>query len=127
MDYSVSYQTTANPALGPFMAVYGAVMLIVGILILVCMWKIFVKAGYEGWKSLIPGYNLYCLFEMTFGNGWLFFLCFVPCVGFIAFLVMYYKLALAFGKGAGFAAGLIFLSFIFIPILAFGNAEYQGI
>jgi hypothetical protein len=30
----------------------------------------------------------------------------------------------AFGKSGGFAAGLIFLGFIFFPILGFGSAQY---
>ena len=36
------------------------------------------------------------------------------------------KLAKAFGKGGGFAVGLIFLSIIFYCILAFGKAQYIG-
>ena len=36
------------------------------------------------------------------------------------------KLARAFGKSGGFAAGLIFLYPVFICILGFGSAEYQG-
>ena len=35
------------------------------------------------------------------------------------------KLAKAFGKGDGFAVGLILLNTIFIMILAFGSSEYQ--
>jgi Family of unknown function (DUF5684) len=31
-----------------------------------------------------------------------------------------------YGKGAGFTVGLIFLPFIFIPILGYGRAVYQG-
>lgn len=34
-------------------------------------------------------------------------------------------LARNFGKGTGFAVGLILLGFIFIPILAWGDAQYQ--
>lgn len=36
------------------------------------------------------------------------------------------KLAQAYGKGGGFAVGLIFLNIIFILILAFGSAQYRG-
>ncbi|MBZ0199154.1 MAG: DUF5684 domain-containing protein, partial [Ignavibacteriaceae bacterium] len=35
-------------------------------------------------------------------------------------------LAKVFGKGGGFAAGLIFLPMIFYPILGFGDAEYSS-
>ena len=36
------------------------------------------------------------------------------------------KLAHTFGKGGGFAAGLILLPPIFALILGFGSAEYEG-
>jgi hypothetical protein len=35
-------------------------------------------------------------------------------------------LAGRFGKGVGFVVGMIFLPFIFYPILGFGPAEYQA-
>ncbi|TFG50023.1 MAG: signal peptidase I, partial [Candidatus Brocadiia bacterium] len=31
-----------------------------------------------------------------------------------------------FGKGAGFALGMVFIGFIFWPILAFSDAQYQA-
>lgn len=36
------------------------------------------------------------------------------------------KLGQAFGKGAGFIVGLVFLTPIFQMILGFGSAEYVG-
>ena len=41
-------------------------------------------------------------------------------------VIMMGDLANAFGKGGGFAAGVILLGFIFFPILAFGSSQYQG-
>jgi len=38
----------------------------------------------------------------------------------------YVAFAKNFGKGVGFALGLIFLGFIFFPILAWGSAQYQA-
>ncbi len=35
-------------------------------------------------------------------------------------------LAKSFGRGTGFAIGLIFLPFIFAPILGFGSDTYRG-
>ena len=34
--------------------------------------------------------------------------------------------ARAFGKGVGFGVGLVLLGFVFYPLLAFGDAKYQG-
>ena len=96
------------------------------VVILVGMWKVYVKAGKPGWACIVPFYNSYCLFDMTFGNGWLFLLTFVPCVNFVMMILVYVKLAKAFGKGGGYAVGLIFLPVIFIPMLGFGDAQYLG-
>jgi hypothetical protein len=40
--------------------------------------------------------------------------------------MLIFDLAKVFGKDTGFGFGLLFLPFIFIPILALGDAEYQG-
>lgn len=95
-------------------------------LMLASMWKIFVKANKPGWTILIPGYNLYALFELAFGNGWMFLLMFVPFANFIVMLLYSFKLAKIFGKTTGFALGMVFLPVIFYPLLAFGDANYQG-
>ena len=87
---------------------------------------VFVKAGKPGWASLIPFYNTYCLYDIAWGNGWLFLLTFVPCVGAIFGIIMLFKLAKAFGQGTGFGFGLLFLNTIFILILGFGKSEYVG-
>lgn len=100
--------------------------LAIAIVIIVAMWKLFEKAGKPGWGCLIPFYNNYCLFDMAFGNGWLFLLMFLPIVNFVIIIMLFFKLAKAFGKGIGFGFGLLFLSIVFLPILGLGSAEYDG-
>lgn len=90
------------------------------------LWKLLVKAGKPGWAAIVPFYNLYGMFDITFGKGWMFLLLFVPVVGLVFAVMLWFKLAKAFGKGIGFGFGLLFLSPIFICILGFGNAEYVG-
>jgi hypothetical protein len=46
-------------------------------------------------------------------------------VNIIVGVMVYVSLARNFGKGVGFALGLLFLSIIFFPILAWGDAQYQ--
>lgn len=107
--------------------VYLAILCLVGIYQIVVMWKVFTKAGVAGWKSIIPIYNTYILTKITYGNGWLFLLLIVPIVGFVFSIMLYIKLAKAFGKGTGFGIGLWLLSLIFLSILAFDSSEYQGV
>lgn len=60
----------------------------------------------------------------------LYFLPIIPILGSIALLVFVIldslRLAKVFGKEAGFGVGLILLSIVFLPILAFGDARYVG-
>ncbi len=96
------------------------------ILMLVAFWKLFKKAGEHGWAILIPFYNLYVLFKVAFGNGWKFLLLLIPIVNFVFAIMLNFKLAKSFGKSTGYGFGLLFLGFIFIPILAFSQAQYIG-
>jgi len=96
----------------------------VTVLIVVAMWKIFSKAGQPGWAAIIPIYNLFVWCKIVGRPAWwilLLLICFP-----IFYIILCIDLAKSFGKGVGFALGLIFLSVIFFPILGFGSATYQG-
>ena len=96
------------------------------ILGIIAYWKVFVKAGQPGWKSLIPIYNIYILYKIAWGSGWKFLWMLVPLVNIVVTVIMSLKLARAFGKGTGFGVGLVLLQSIFMMILAFGDAQYTG-
>ena len=102
------------------------IYLVVIIFVLAGMWKMFVKAGQPGWGVLIPFYNMYLQLKIVGRPGWWLILYFITIVNFVVIIIVAVDLAKSFGKGAGFAIGLFFLRFIFIPILGFGSAEYQG-
>ena len=121
--YDAAYAAAASGV----SAVYAILSLAISVLTLVAMWKLFVKAGRAGWKCLIPFYNTYCLYDIAWGNGWLFLLMFVPCVNVVVGIMMLFKLAKAFGQGTGFGFGLLFLNTIFILILGFGSAEESSL
>lgn len=108
------------------MTVYMIIALAITVLTIIARWKIYTKAGKPGWGSLIPFYTNYCLYEIAWGNGWLFLLGFVPCVNVVVAIMVQFKLAKAFGKGTGFGFGLLFLNTIFILILGFSDARYIG-
>lgn len=117
-----SYSSTIAAAMG----IYMIVILLIAIFVIVCTWKIFTKAGQPGWASLIPFYNFYVMFEIACGNGLLFLLMLIPAANLVVQIILYVKLSQSFGYSAAFAIGLIFLPFIFLPILAFGNSRYIG-
>jgi hypothetical protein len=90
------------------------------------LWQVFVKAGQPGWKAIIPIYNYYIMLKIVGRPGWWLILYIIPIVNFIILIIVMLDMAKSFAKGVGFAVGLILLSFIFIPILGFGQAAYVG-
>jgi hypothetical protein len=102
--------------------IYAAVV----VLMIAAGWRVFTKAGQPGWAILIPFYNYYVFLRIV-GRPWYWLLLyFIPIVGFVLLIIVLVDLAKSFGKGGGFAVGLLFLPFIFLPILAWGSAQYVG-
>lgn len=102
------------------------IQLAIAIIMIVAIWKVFTKAGQPGWATLIPIYNAYIMLKIAGKPGWWLILMFIPIVNIAIGIMASAGLAGNFGKGGGFVVGLIFLPFVFYPILAFGSAEYQA-
>jgi hypothetical protein len=119
--------TLIGVAMG-FIGTFFVVFLVLAVLLTIAMWKIFKKAGEEGWKSLIPIYNMIVLFKISKISPFLllvYLFAWVPFIGQLAVLgvIIYQNISLskAFGKDVGFAIGLFLLGPIFYMILAFGD------
>jgi hypothetical protein len=94
------------------------------VLVIVSIWKIFEKAGKPGWAAIVPIYNMIVLLEIVKKPVWWIVLMMIPFVNIVIAIIVYVELAKSFGKSAGFGIGMIFLSFIFLPLLAFGEDQY---
>ena len=110
---------------GMFGGVFAIVMLAVFAMMIASMWKLFVKAGEPGWAALVPVYNLIVLLKITGKPLWWLAMFCVPFANFVVIVLIMINLAKCFGKGNGFGVGLLFLSVVFFPILAFGDARYS--
>lgn len=103
------------------------IYLAIFVLVIAGLWKVFVKAGQPGWAAIVPIYNLYILLLVVNRPWWWLLLMLIPFVSLIVWIIAMVDLAKSFGKSILFAVGLIFLGFIFIPILGFGSASYTKI
>jgi hypothetical protein len=128
------------------------VLLAITILMIVSNWKIFEKAGEDGWKSLIPIYNTFIYFKISWNRSMcaafyilaimsivlnnegyglagssaaVSFSLLLLALVIIIYIVVCVKLAIAFGENFGYGIGLAFLPFIFYPLLAFGDIKYE--
>ena len=113
---------TAN---GPGL-VFWVVCIAFAVVEIAAVWKTFVKAGQPGWAAIVPIYNGIVMLQIAGRPVWWFLLYFIPLVNIIIAIIVMIDFAKSFGKGVGFALGLIFLPIIFFPILAWGDAQYQG-
>jgi len=93
--------------------------------VIIGVWKVFTKAGKPGWAILIPIYNTIVMLEIARRPIWWLILLFIPIVGAIVSIIITIDIAKAFGKGAGFGLGLVFLPMIFYPVLGFGKSQYS--
>lgn len=133
--------------------IYLVIALAWWILQIIANWRIFTKAGEAGWKSIIPVYSDYVSYKIAWQTGYFWLTVILSVISSVAqgfaepnadnimiltivsliriimaiISIMYsVKLARAFGRGIGFAIGLIFLQPIFMLILGFGDDQYFG-
>lgn len=165
MDYyDSSYGVYESSALSTGAVVANVIIsLALTALAIIAYWRIFVKAGEEGWKAIIPFYNAYTAMKLFWktsifwigiglgvgasigygmasygvvalaiygggGNTAVMVIGFILAFGcgitaFVLEIMFLNRVSKAFGHGAGFTVGLVFLNFIFILILAFSKSE----
>ena len=100
------------------------------ILVAISNYLLFEKAGYAGWKSLIPFYNLYIQQCITFGyeKRWFILLLLIPLVGPLYGIYLVYSFGRSFGLSALQAVLYVFFTPIFNLYLAFNDgSRYQGL
>lgn len=121
------------------------VVIIWYVVLVIAMWKMYAKAGEAGWKSLIPIYNTYIMYKLSWSPNMFWITLVLNVVGIILSavglsfvslvcslvvlvigIIQLSKLSKAFGHGIGFTLGLLFLNPIFMLILGFGKDEYRG-
>ena len=110
-----------------FLGVYIMFAAIFGLLMLISTWVVINKAGKPGWACIIPIYNVILMLEIVNRPLWWLILCLFPLTTPIISIILTFDIAKAYGKDIGYGFGLLFLPIIFMPILAFGDAQYTGI
>jgi len=111
------------------------------VLVVIGLWKTFIKAGHPGWAAIIPFYNIYIWVQIAGRPTWWFWvilagalLGWIPIVGWILIIgiwVMSLFLALDvaknFGQGTGFGILLWLFSGIMYLVLGFGDYQYKQV
>jgi hypothetical protein len=121
---------------GGFLLFVTLISLVFLVVMIASLWKIFEKAGVEGWKAIIPVYNGWVLAEIVGKPGWWALVGLggiIPVVGFIASIaafvlgiILAIELAKSFGKDPIYAALYVLVPIVGYPMLAFGADKYIG-
>ena len=153
--YGSYYGRGASGMIAGFGAGASVLLLAIAVFSIVCMWRVFVKAGEPGWKCLIPIYNIYVFYKIAWEAKYFLYVILgivlayvlmiiglgsnsgaMSGIGAFVMVILYgaifvlsiiamVKLAKRFGKSGGFAVGLILLNTIFLAILAFDSSTYD--
>lgn len=107
-------------------AIVSLVYLVMIVAAIAGMWKVFEKAGQPGWAAIVPIYNLFVLLQIVNKPTWWIVLLLLPLINIVILIIVTIALAEKFGKGGGFAVGMVFLPFVFYPMLGFGDERFQA-
>ena len=113
------------------------IVLTIGIIYIIGLWKLFKKAGYNGWEAIIPFYNSWILIEISGLHNWYFLLlisntiCSIlevsilsticSLVSLVTSFFMYYNISKKFEKDILTAILTTIFPYVMIPIIGFSN------
>ncbi|HEP1786414.1 MULTISPECIES: DUF5684 domain-containing protein [Streptococcus] len=124
--------TEETLAQGILIGIWGTTLLfsfIWYILVAISNYILFKKAGYAGWKSLIPIYNLYIQQCIAFGyeKRWFILFLLIPLAGPLYGIYLVYNFGRSFGLSVVQAIFYVLLTPIFNLYIAFNDgSRYQG-
>lgn len=109
-----------------FLGGYFVFIVVIYLFMGLCIGKVLQKAGKPLWAGFVPIYNYMLLLEIVGRPTWWIILLLIPFVNFVVLIIASIDLAKSFGKDVVWGLLLAFVSVIGWPLLAFGDATYQG-
>ncbi|MCD4736260.1 MAG: signal peptidase I [Bacteroidales bacterium] len=89
-------------------------------IVVVFAWRLFEDAGYPGWQTLIPYYNIYIWLKIINKPLWWYIFIMIPFLGVFMIMLMLVESAKCYGKFALWEQGLAVVGF-------FGYLPYLGV
>jgi len=91
----------------------------IAVFMIYSLWKVYEKLGLPGWAAIVPIYNMIVLGQRFKWETMKIVFLFIPILNIYFGILLMKEITDRFGKSTGFLIGTIFLSFIFLPLLAF--------
>lgn len=91
------------------------------------LFLLFEKGGVEGWKAIIPVYNVIVFLNLINRPWYRILIYLVPLVNIIVFILDCMAFAKSYGQDPMMGVGIFFLPFVFLPLIALKmNPVYVG-
>ena len=88
------------------------------------LWRIFEKAGHQGWKAIVPLYNFYIWLKIIHKPLWWYIFILIPFINVFTLLLMVVDTLKYFNRqGLGEQALGVLFPFAFLPFLGFSPKE----
>ncbi len=82
------------------------------------VYRLFERAGVEGWKALVPFYNFYIWLQIIKKPLWWYIFLLIPFINVFVIMLMVVELVKCYGKfGLGEQAASVIVPFIYLPWL----------
>lgn len=137
------YMDYRYPSFILFLGIIAIIIITIYLIVnIIATWKVFKKAGRNGWESIVPIYSYWVLTEIAGLNWWWFLLLIIDVAfkfeiegltlainlcGFFASFNCYYNIARKFGKNKKTSIFAGMFPFIFILIFGFSKKEVYNV
>ncbi len=106
------------------MSIFAILTVLFFVLTIIGLWKIFEKAGVQGWYILIPFYNFYIWLKIIKKPLWWYIFILIPFINVFTIMLMIVELVKCFKKfGLGEQAVSVLFPFIYLPYIGFNKTD----
>ncbi len=106
------------------MSIYMLIVILFFAASVVGLWRIFEKAGYQGWMAIVPFYNFYIWLKVIKKPLWWYIFIVLPYINVFTLLLMVVETLKCFKKdGLGQQALGVLFPFVYLPYLGLSSRE----
>ncbi|MFA6706146.1 MAG: S26 family signal peptidase, partial [Bacteroidales bacterium] len=107
------------------MSLYTIILVVTLVVSFVGLWKIFQKAGYKGWYSIVPILNAWYAVKIINKKFWWFIYCLIPFINIFVIMLIIIEIMKCFRKnGLLLQIASVLFPFIILPWLGFSKKEH---
>ena len=107
------------------MDTYLLILAVQTVLVFCGLWKIFTKAGYQGWLCLVPFYNIWLATKIINKKFWWFIYMLIPFINVFVVILIFIEFAKCFShRSLGYQILVALFPWVMLPLMGWGKDVY---